>query len=141
MSDDMTVSLSKRRCLLLLSVPLLLVALSSCGSTSDEASSNDTNQESELVDTDSDADGQEGTASESTDQGSADQENADQENTGPEDTDPEITGPEDPEPDGSEQGNTGGSITIDQPNILLVITDDQGIDCLLYTSPSPRDRG
>ena len=26
-----------------------------------------------------------------------------------------------------------------KPNVVLIITDDQGYGCLLYTSPSPRD--
>ena len=32
------------------------------------------------------------------------------------------------------------NIAANRPNILLIIADDMGIDCLLYTSPSPRDR-
>lgn len=42
--------------------------------------------------------------------------------------DPDVTESEGTEPDNNEQSGTDSSNTVDQPNILLVITDDQGID-------------
>ena len=113
----MTLSLSRHRCLSFLIVPFLLVALSSCGSGSGEVA--DSNLAGNTVDADADGNGQEGTV----DQEATDQESTEPEVPESEDNDPEVT-----EPDGSEQGSTDGSAIINQPNILLVITDDQGID-------------
>jgi len=105
----------------------MLVALSSCGSGSTGVA--DTSQESDLPDTDSEADGQEANGQDGAgDQAGTTPEPIDQEIIEPEPTDPEVTDPGVAEPGGNEQGSSDGSITIDQPNILLVITDDQGLD-------------
>lgn len=123
----MTLPVFIRRYLLVFIVPVMLVALSSCGSGSTGVA--DTSQESDLPDTDSEADGQEANGQDGAgDQAGTTPEPIDQEIIEPEPTDPEVTDPEVVEPGGNEQGSSDGSITIDQPNILLVITDDQGLD-------------
>ena len=108
----MVLSFTRQRCLFFFIAPVLLVALSSCGSSSEDEASPGS------VITDTDGDGEEVSESETTDQESSE--------TGV--TEPEITDPEVAGPDGDEQGDTDGTNPLDQPNILLVITDDQGID-------------
>ena len=112
MRKHMVLSFTRQRCLFFFIAPVLLVALSSCGSSSEDEASPGS------VITDTDGDGEEVSESETTDQESSE--------TGV--TEPEITDPEVAGPDGDEQGDTDGTNPLDQPNILLVITDDQGID-------------
>ena len=116
MRKHMVLSFTRQRCLFFFIAPVLLVALSSCGSGSEDTANPDSVIDSVI--TDADGNGEENSESEGTDQESSE--------TGV--TEPEITDPEVAGPDGDEQGNTDGSGTLDQPNILLVITDDQGID-------------
>ena len=109
----MAFSLTKHRLSFILMVPVLLFALSSCGSDSVEVA--DSNQG--FGETDSDGSGQ------------ADAENPESgeiENSESETTDQE--GAESEGTDSNEQSSTDGTDTVNQPNILLVITDDQGID-------------
>ena len=130
MRNLMNLSLVGQRFLLLFMVPVLLVALSSCGSGSVEVADN--SEENISVDNESDGVGQDGSdvETETTDQQSTGPEVTETEatDTETEATDTEVTEPETTEPDGSEQGSSDSATTIVQPNILLVITDDQGID-------------
>ena len=122
MRIDMTLFPARHRFLLFLIVPVFLIALSSCGSSSVEDP--DIGQEINSGNTDADADSQESV----TDQENTEPQITEPEVTEPEATDPEVTAPEVTEPDSNEQNGTDVSNAIDQPNILLVITDDQGID-------------
>ena len=115
-------------------VAAILLSLSSCGSGTDPVVNDNTGADPSEQETEQESTDQAGTDPVGTDQGDTD------------------------------QGDTDQGMTPAQPNILLIITDDQGLDasaqysfstdlpntpvidslaqagiCLLYTSPSPRD--
>ena len=105
----MTQSFVNRRYWILLAVPILFVALSSCGSSSTDTLESETS-----------------TTAEETESGAVDQEDSEAEGSDQESVEPEATDPGDDEQ--STTDGPDGATAFNQPNILLVITDDQGLD-------------
>ena len=123
MREHIALSVARHRCLFFFLVPVLLVILTACGSGSSSVEVADSAQEGTA-----DQEVGDPVEQENTELGTTGPEIDEPGITEPEITEPEITEPEITEPDGDEQGSTDSPTAINQPNILLVITDDQGLD-------------